>query len=162
MISTIYIPREERLAQKDLLRRIAEAVYDSGEKISFIEEFVPPGGRVPTPQAERFAQNLAIFPRQLWAVSYKKQVVGFILIADIPHRNAVGFGIDCCYARRGIMSHAFNLIKNSPEIRFPLYGYTSQRNIAVHRLLKKLGFVQTDESVVFEGEPSFGFVLNNP
>ncbi|GMU87260.1 MAG: hypothetical protein AMXMBFR48_25010 [Ignavibacteriales bacterium] len=162
MISTIYIPREERLAQKDLIRRIAEAVYDSEEKISFMEEFVPPGGRVPHPQAELFAQYLSMDPRQLWAVSYKKQVVGFILIADIPHRNAVGFGIDCRYANCGIMSHAFTLIKSSPEIRFPLYGYTSQRNIAVHRLLKKLGFLLTDESVLFLGEPAFGFVLNNP
>lgn len=162
MITTIYIPNNERTAQKQLIYEIADAVYGSAEKISFMEEFVPPGGRVPHPQAEWFAQYLSLHPKLLWAVGYKKQIVGFILIADVPHHNAIGFGIDCRYANCGIMSHAFTMIKSSPEIRFPLYGYTSQRNIAVHRLLKKSGFRQADESLVFEGEPAFGFVLEGP
>ena len=91
---------------------------------------------------------------------YKETVVGFVLISDLPHRNSIGFSINSKFARKGIMSSAWKLIKHSPCINYPFYASTSQRNFAALRLLEKLGFQNTNENFRFGDEQSFKFVIN--
>jgi hypothetical protein len=63
------------------------------------------------------------------------------------------------YAGKGIMTNAFELIKNNSNIKYPLYGYTFKSNEASKNLMRKLGFVEKRE-LEYEGYPSVQFEYN--
>lgn len=144
---------------EDLIKQIAHAVFGSDEDIRFTEEFVPKAGRIPAPKRDNFSQFLTYGPKYLWAVFPDDSTikpVGFILIADRPHFNSIGFGINKRFSKQGLMSKAWLEIKNSPEwnqVTFPLFGNTSQRNIAANKFLQKIGFKFLN-GFEFMGEPS--------
>jgi len=153
-----FIPRQNRQHQHALLLEIANAVFGDAQKIGFMEEFVPPGGRAPSPKVQNFADFLINYPKCLWAVRFNNIVVGFILIADMPHRNSIGFGIDFNYKEKVIMKAAWALISLDKCIQYPLYGSTSTRNIGAQKFLTSIGFKNTHEDFDFMGEPSYKYV----
>jgi RimJ/RimL family protein N-acetyltransferase len=165
MVDVEFIPLAERRNRIALLREVAHAVFGTPEKSAFMEQFVPRFGQVPEPKVDNFTNFLVHGPNCLWVVYYsneqkEKQVVGFILIADMPFRNSIGFGIDLDFANMGIMTRAWHIIEkgNNPCIVYPLYGYTSTRNESAIALLTKLGFENTNENVMFGDEPSYKFI----
>lgn len=154
-----YVGRPERVQNRELLNKIAEAIFGAPEDVLFAEEFVPPAGKIPSPKVANFAGFLFNSPKHLWAIfsdDNPKIPVGFILIADMPDTNSIGFCIKRNFARKGLMRQAWEEIKNSHEwgnITFPLYGSTSQRNAAANQFLTNIGFKFIEETN-FAGEPS--------
>lgn len=154
-----YIGRHERIQNRELLNQISTAIFGTPEDINFAEEFVPPAGKIPNPKVANFAGFLVNGPKHLWAVfsdDNPKIPVGFILIADMPHTNSIGFCIKRNFAIKGLMRQAWEEIKNSSEwgnITFPLYGSTSQRNAAANQFLTNIGLKFIEETN-FAGEPS--------
>ena len=119
MALTQFIPKEERQHQGTLINAMAQAVYGTAEDAAFTEEFVPPAGRVPAPKVASFAGFMQRAPQCLWAVysdDSQSEVVGFILIGNQPHPNAIGFGIKKSFAGKGIMRKAWEEIKTHPCI----------------------------------------------
>jgi RimJ/RimL family protein N-acetyltransferase len=114
---------------------------------------------VPNPKVSNFTTFLINIPKCLWVVYYEETVVGFILISDSPHRNSIGFSINLKFTRMGIISSAWELIKSSPCINYPIYAVTSQRNNAALRLLEKLGFRNTNENLMFGDESSYKLIF---
>jgi hypothetical protein len=53
----ILIPEKEIKNHLPLLIEIAEDSFGDNDKAIFLEEFVPPGGKVPTPKAENFSKK---------------------------------------------------------------------------------------------------------
>jgi len=157
MTTIIFIEKNQRNSKKIIINEIADAVFGSEEQIAFSDEFVPLGGRVPNPKSQNFARYLLNVPRLLWAVKYENITVGFILIHDQPHQNAMGISINSNYSRRGIATEAFNLIKNQLEMTYPVFGYTSIRNISAQRFMEKIGFINQNENINFCGEDSFKY-----
>ena len=157
---TQFIPLEDRQQQRALINAIAEAVYGTAEDAAFSEEFVPPGGRVPSNKVTNFAIFLARTPTCLWALfedDTQQKVIGFILIANVPHSNSIGFGLNKSYARNGLMKKAWEEIKNDQCITLPLNGYTSIRNTSAIAFLEACGFVKNGITN-FMGEDSYWFV----
>ena len=162
MTTTIFIERSLRHipANGILINEIANSVFGSVEQSAFSEEFIPVRCRVPNPKSEHFANFLLNSPRLLWAIQYNSTTVGFILIGDIPHRNAIGISINSEYSSKGIALEAFNQIKSHPEICFPLFGYTSIRNINAQKFMERIGFKRELENIVFCGENSYKYRFN--
>jgi len=98
----------------------------------------------------------------LWAIKYDGVTVGLFSISDIPNNpvftNAVGFSIDINYAGKGIMTEAFKLILKEKFIKYPLYGYTSERNISAQKLMLRLGFEET-RRFTYMGMSTIGYAL---
>ena len=159
MTTTIFIEKSQRFANRNLINEIANSVFGSDEKAAFSEEFVPVRCRVPYPKSEQFANYLLNSPRLLWAIQYDNTTVGFILIGDIPHRNAMGISINHKYSRRGVASEAFSQIKSHPEISYPVFGYTSVRNINAQKFMESIGFKREPENIDFCGENSYKYIL---
>lgn len=160
MPTTQLIPLENRLQQRALINAIAQAVYGTAEDASFLEEFVPLGGRVPSNKVTNFANFLSRTPTCLWALfedDTQQKVIGFILIANVPHTNSIGFGLNKSYARNGLMKKAWEEIKNDQCITLPLNGYTSIRNTSAIAFLEACGFVKNG-TTNFIGEDSYWFV----
>jgi hypothetical protein len=158
-VDVIFIPKNERNNHRNTLHEIAVAIYGTPEKAGFAEEFIPPGGIVPHVKVDNFKNYLEYGPNLLWAVRHDEKVVGFILIGDMPHNNAIGFSIDMSYANQGISSAAFQLIINNPAIRYPLNAFTSCRNVSSRRFLEKNNFYLVSNNNDFNGENSchYGF-----
>jgi RimJ/RimL family protein N-acetyltransferase len=159
MTTTIFIEKSQRLANRNLINEIANSVFGSEEKAAFSEEFVPVRCRVPKPKSEQFANYLLNSPRLLWAIQFNKTTVGFILIGDMPHRNAMGISINHEYYRKGVASEAFSQIKSHSEISYPVFGYTSVRNINAQRFMESIGFKREPENIDFCGENSYKYKL---
>jgi hypothetical protein len=157
MTTTIFIPKSERRNHTALIKEVAEACFGNDVKANFMEEFVPKGGRVPGLKTQSFAGFLLNAPELLWAIQFDGQTVGFITVSDLPHLNAIGFGIDVEYSGKGIVAEAFEQVKCSEQIKYPLFGYTSENNEKAVKLLEKLGF-EKDGKIDYEGEPSLKFV----
>ncbi len=158
---TQFIPREERQQQSALIHAMAQAVYGTAEDAAFTEEFVPPGGRVPENKVTNFARFMSSAPTCLWALfedDTQQNVVGFVLIANVPHNNSIGFGIKKAYARQGLMKKAWEEIKNHPCINYPLNGFTSKRNNGAIAFMEACGFEKNGETN-FSGEDSWWFVM---
>ena len=160
LVMTIkYIGQTERVQNRELLNKIAEAIFGTPEDINFAEEFVPPDGKTQNPKVATFVEFLTNYTNHLWGIfsdDNPKIPLGFILIADMPHTNSIGFCIKRNFARKGLMRQAWEEIKNSSEwgnITFPLYGSTSQRNAASNQFLTNIGFKFIEETN-FAGEPS--------
>jgi RimJ/RimL family protein N-acetyltransferase len=162
MTSVIFIPRTDRNTKRALINEISEAVFGTDEQSYFSEEFVPVRCRVPEPKVQVFSNFLINQAKLLWAVQFDGKTVGFILISDLPHSNSVGFSIHSDYARKGICSTAFDLIRNAPEILFPLYGATSTRNVNAQLFMEKQGFEREANTFDFCGEESFKYRLDRP
>lgn len=159
MAITKFINLNERQQESLLINQIATAVYGTPEDTAFMEEFIPPRGRVPELKIPNFSGFLTSYPTCLWAVfsdDLQKEVVGFILIANKPHPNAIGFGIKKAFSRKGIMHKAWEEIKTQPCINYPLYGYTSKRNTAAIDFMESCGF-DKNGVINFMGEDSLGF-----
>ena len=116
MITIEFIPREDRHSYSDVIESISEAVFGDVEKINFMEEFLPINGRIPNPKVLRFSNYLHSHIKLLWAIRYNDEIVGFISIDDLPHFNAIGFGINVHFAKKGIVSAAWQLAKSSEKI----------------------------------------------
>lgn len=159
MITTVLIERHQRFANQNLIDDIANAVFGNVEQANFSEEFVPEAGRVPNPKKRNFANFLLNGPKLLWAIQYDDKTVGFIIIQDMPYPNAVGISINSDYSGKGIASEAFKQIKSNSRVVFPLFGYTSVRNIKAQSLMEKLGFVKQSEEINFCGENSVKYKL---
>lgn len=149
---------------QDLANRIGNAVFTTADDFAFIHEYVPMGARVPSAMA--FANFAATNTRSLAGVIDDDQMVGFILISDTPHRNAIGFGIKRDFANQGIMTEALRLFFDSNgnennEIIFPLNAYTSVRNTASQRLLERSGFERSEGDSNFAGERTCRYVRRN-
>lgn len=160
MTTTIFIAKSERGNHTALIKEVAEACFGNDVKANFMEEFVPDGGKVPGLKTQSFAEYLIKFPKLLWVIQFDGKTVGFITVSDLPHPNAVGFGIDKEYAGKGIVSEAFEQVKCSEQIKYPLFGYTSENNEKAVNLLEKLGF-EKDGKIDYKGEPSLKFVKKN-
>jgi RimJ/RimL family protein N-acetyltransferase len=160
MIRIELINRENRIEKRETLELVSNAIFGSQSESEFSEKFVPNTGRVPNPKVSNFTTFLIKFPKCLWVVYFDEIVVGFILISDLPHPNSIGFSINSKFSRMGIISSAWELIKSSPCIQYPLYACTSQRNIAALKLLVKLGFRNTNENFMFGDESSYKFILD--
>ena len=156
-----FIPQGRR---EDAAEGIALAVFGTPEAAAFSEAFVPLRARAPHPKARHFAQFLSRHARLLWCVYSDEQhseVAGFILIGDLPHPNAIGFGLAPQFAGRGLMTRAWTEIlasDSSSLIRYPLNAYTSARNAAALGLLERLGF-ELRGNIDFFGEPSCHYAL---
>ena len=159
MTTTIFIPINERNAKRNLIEEISEVVFGNEEQANFAEEFVPVRCRVPNPKTTFFTNFLIKGPRLLWAIQYNGKTVGFILIGDSPHNNAIGFSINSEYSNKKITSDAFEMIRHHGEIAYPLYGYTSTRNVSAQRFMEKVGFLRQPNTVDFCGEDSFQYKL---
>jgi hypothetical protein len=159
MTLTVFIPKSERGNHTALIKEVAGACFGIDVKANFMEEFVPEGGRVPGLKTQSFAEYLINFPKLLWVIQFEGKTVGFITVSDLPHSNAIGFGIDVEYSGKGIIADAFEQIKCSEQIKYPLFGYTSENNEKAVKLMEKLGF-EADSEIVFEEEPSIKFVKN--
>ena len=158
-----FIPLSERNNQKELINEIGNTIFGTDESTKFAEEFIPPRGRVPSPKNIKFANFLAKQTRCLWVVytdEHKEQIAGFILVADLPHPNAIGFGLNPTYKRKGLMSRAWKEIMLSGEcIRFPINAYTSEKNTGAINFLQKNKF-QFIENLDFVEEPSVHYSFN--
>ena len=154
-----YIGQTERVQNRELLNKIAEAIFGTPEDINFAEEFVPPDGKTQNPKVATFVEFLTNYTNHLWGIfsdDNPKIPLGFILIADMPHPNSIGFCIKRNFARKGLMRQAWEEIRQSSqwqEIDFPLFGQTSQRNTAANQFLTNIGFKFIEETN-FAGEPS--------
>ena len=152
-----FIPKNERRNKIDILQQISNAVFGDKQEIEFSEMYIPDGGRVPNPKSENFTNFLIHGPKLLWAVKEGDIVIGFVLIADLPHVNSIGFSINSNYANKGIMRKAWKEICSSPDVRYPLYGSTSQNNVSANKLLLSCGF-ELDNEFSYAGEPSFRYI----
>lgn len=152
-----FIPNNERRNKIDILQQISNSVFGDRQEIEFSELYIPIGGRVPNPKSENFTNFLIYGPNLLWAIKEDNDVIGFALIADSPHNNAIGFGINSNHANQGIMKKVWKEICNNPAVRYPLYGYTSKRNLPANRLLESCGF-ELDGECVYMGESSFRYI----
>lgn len=159
MTTTIFIARNERIENKILITEIADSVFGTVEQSTFSEEFVPLRCRVPSPKSQNFERFLFNVPKLLWAIQYENRTVGFILIQDMPHRNAMGISINSEYSGKGVATEAFNQIKSHLEISFPVFGYTSVRNKNAQRFMERIGFKKEPENIDFCGENSFKYKL---
>ena len=160
MITIEFIPKEDRHSYSDVIESISEAVFGDEEKINFMEEFLPINGRIPNPKVLRFSNYLHSHIKLLWAIRYNDEIVGFISIDDLPHFNAIGFGINVHFAKKGIVSAAWQLAKSSEKINYPLNAYTSQRNISANKFIERNGFTFECE-LDFQGEPSNKYVFHS-
>jgi RimJ/RimL family protein N-acetyltransferase len=167
MTTIQHIPQNQRRQQLALINQVAEAVYDSDDQKAFINAYVPRWAQAPN--AAVLANYFNAGCSYLWAVLEDEKPVAFILINRNPighgqNPNSVGFGINREYDGQGIMTRAFQLIErqhgpgSAYPLQYPLWAYTSQRNLASHRLLEKCGFERTDQAIDFHGEPSFEYV----
>ena len=55
MTTTIFIEKNQRFANQNLINEIADSVFGSEEQVAFSEKFVPVGCRVPSPKSQNFA-----------------------------------------------------------------------------------------------------------
>jgi hypothetical protein len=154
-----FIPKNERRYQIDTLSQISNAIFGNDTETAFSEYYIPNAGRLPKPKPQNFTQFLVNGPNYLWAIKVDNTAVGFVLIADMPHANSIGFSINSKYANKGIMTRAWAEISTHPDIIYPLYANTSQRNVAANQLLERCGFGIEGE-FEFDGEPSFKYVKN--
>jgi RimJ/RimL family protein N-acetyltransferase len=159
MTTTIFIEKNQRIANKNLINEIADSVYGSIEQAAYSEEFIPERGRVQIPKNKIFANFLLSSPKLLWAIQYDNTTVGFILIGDMPHHNAMGISINSEYSRKGIATEAFNQIKTHPEISYPVFGYTSVRNVNAQGFLERIGFIKEPGKINFLGEISLKYKI---
>lgn len=158
MVKVELINQENRTEKKNILESVSKAIFGSQIESEFSEQFVPSRFRVPNPKVSNFTSFLMNGPKCFWVIYHEETIVGFILISDRPHKNSIGFSINSEFAQKGIISSAWELIKSSPCINYPLYAKTSKRNIPSLRLLEKLGFRNINEDFLFGDEPSFTFV----
>jgi RimJ/RimL family protein N-acetyltransferase len=143
--------------QRDLAARIAEAVFGTQEDRDFLNHYVPHGARVPSTDA--FAQFAATGVKCLAGVKSDDQMVGFILVADVPQHHSIGFGIKRDFAGQGIMSEGLRLFfEENQEIAFPLNAYTSCRNEPSFRLLENSRFERQERGITFAGEDAFHYI----
>lgn len=154
-----FLPKEDRQSYTNVIESISQAVFGDAEKINFMEEFIPINGKVPNPKVLRFSNYLLNHIKLLWAIRYDNEIVGFISIDDLPHFNAIGFGINIHFAKKRIITTAWELAKSSDKINYPLYAYTSQRNIAANTFLLRNGF-NFECELDFEGEPSNKYICH--
>jgi len=161
MTSIEFLPREDRHDYYEVIDLIADAVLGDPEKINFMEEFLPITNRIRDPKDLRFSNYLHSNYKLLWAIRYNDEIVGFIGIDDYRHfNNAIGFGINVNFAKKGIVSAAWQLAKSFEKISYPLYAGTSQRNTPANKFLEKNGFILESE-FDFEGEPSYKYVIHS-
>ena len=160
MVRVELINRENRSEKRNILESVSNAIFGSQTESEFSEQFVPSTYKVPNPKGSNFTTYLINVPKCFWVVYYEDTIVGFVLISDLPHKNSIGFSINSKFAQKGIISSAWELIKSSPCINYPLYARTSQRNFASLKLLEKLGFRNTNEDFLFGDVPSFTFILD--
>ena len=160
MVTVELINQEKRTEKRNILELVSVAIFGSQKESEFSEQFVPSIGRVPNPKVSNFTNFLINVPKCFWVIYYEGTVVGFVLISDLPHRNSIGFSINSKFVRMGIISSAWELIKSSPCIKYPLYASTSHRNLAALGLLEKLGFRNTNENFMFGDESSFKFIID--
>jgi RimJ/RimL family protein N-acetyltransferase len=159
MTTTIFIEKSQRLVNKSIINEIANSVFGTDVQAAFSEEFVPMRCRVPNPKSVHFANFISNSPKLLWAIQYNKITVGFIIIGDMPHSNAMGIIINSEYSGKGIASEAFNQIRTHPEICYPIFGYTSIRNINAQKFMERIGFKREPENIDFCGENSYKYKL---
>jgi hypothetical protein len=71
-----FISKSGRNQNRDLIQKIAEAIFGNQESAEFTELFVPEGGKIPYPQKSNFTNFLLMGPKCLWAVfDSEKQVL---------------------------------------------------------------------------------------
>jgi len=154
-VSIISIPRSERKEKKDLIKEIAIACYGTPERAEFSDKFSP--DKVSDNKVLTFTNHLFYNAKDLWVVKYGDETVGFFIVTDdIPFKNSIGFGINVEYSGKGIMTKAFELVKQSGELKYPLYGYTFKSNEASKKLMTKMGFVLRDE-IEYKGNTTLKF-----
>jgi L-amino acid N-acyltransferase YncA len=161
-VSVEYLPYFRR--GDNILNKIIFAVNGDERKEEYNTRFnvAPIRGRTIEERGNKLKDFLkSSYVTQLWAIKYDGEVVGFFSISNIPNNpvgaNAVGFSINIDYAGKGIMTEAFKLILEE-DIKYPLYGYTSEYNNSAQKLMLRLGFEET-RRFTYEGTPTIGYVL---
>lgn len=139
---------------------IAIACFGTNEQACFMEKFIPEGAKIPVPKAANFEKFLSNEVKHLWAVydgAINNKIVGFILISDIFHPNALGVGMNVDHAKKGLMRQAWEEIEphfSEVSVTLPLNGYTSCRNRAANAFMLGIGFALMREQLDFMREPS--------
>jgi RimJ/RimL family protein N-acetyltransferase len=131
----------------DSCKRIAQSLYGSIQKIEFTEKYVPEIERFEEPKVEVVSNYLNQDPsiKHLWAIldDNSKLEIGYILIADLPHENSIGYSIDVNYSNKGIMAKSLKLVLqeiNLLNLPHPINVHTLIENEPSNRLLIRLGF----------------------
>ena len=162
MTTILCISHASLRSYAEQIQELAERIYGDAASVSFNEKYIPPAGRVPGQGADRvarFCSFLQHVPRCLVIIYEDGKCCGFILLSDNPFNNSVGFGIHPLFARKGIMSRAWQLLQEQCTcFVFPLYGYTSQLNTPARTFMERHGFQLLDSNIYFGGEPSCQYV----
>jgi hypothetical protein len=161
-VSILCIPNNELIDYQMEISELAHRLYTYDIDVRFLEEYVPPGGRVPGSGQQRVSifRDFLIHQPLCLVIVYVDQVCcGFIMQLNVPFAQSVGFGIHPEYARKGIMSRAWQLVlENCACFKFPLYGYTSTRNTGSNSFLLSNGFQLLQDDIYFLGERSNKYV----
>jgi RimJ/RimL family protein N-acetyltransferase len=131
----------------DTCYKIAQSLYGDKSRIEFTERYVPEIERFEEPKIEVVTNylNKDASIKHLWAIQddTSSNEIGYILIADLPHENSIGYSIDVNYSNHGIMSKSLkqvlDSISNSDFVR-PIHVHTLIENEPSNRLLRSLGF----------------------
>ncbi len=126
---------------------IANALYGDQQRIDFSERYLPENQKFENPKVLDAAKYLfeddSII--HFWSVmdDSSAKEIGYILITNLPHHNAIGYSIDVNYANQGIMKKALKSMLNQIvelNIKLPLHVYTNKNNLPSIKLLKSLKF----------------------
>lgn len=143
----------------EVCSQIAKAVYGSSELNEFTEKYVPKHGRVPEPKVQNFASFLNNGVKELWGIIDSENLdpvsyIGFIVLADNPHRNSIGFGINKHFSRKNKAKYALSFAlfeMQSKYIGQTIYAHTSKDNLPAQTLLASVGFKYAGEEIDFMG-----------
>lgn len=162
MVTILCIHRQEFMSHEREISELAFCIYGTNESALFNEKYFPPEGRVPglgPKRVEHFKQYLLHHPRCIVIVYVDGHCAGFVIHIDQPFPNSVGFGLHPDYAQQGVMSQAWALIIiHCTCFQFPLYAYTSIRNVPANKFLLKNGFTLTNNHHSFFGESSNKYI----
>ena len=145
--------------QYSICLKIANALYGDQQRLEFSEKYLPFSERFVDPKVEDLASYLFNDDsiKHFWAVlDYESNVeIGYILITNLPHYNAIGYSIDVNYSNKGVMKKALRLVLDEileRQIQMPLNVYTDINNAASINLLDALHFELKD----IEDDPILG------
>ena len=143
----------------EVCNQIAAAVYGSAELTEFTEKHVPQLGRVPEPKVQNFARFLNNGVKELWGIIDSENLdpvsyIGFIVLADNPHKNSIGFGINKHFSRKNMAQYALSCAIFEMQSKYKgqtIYAHTSKDNLPAQALLASVEFKYAGEETDFMG-----------
>lgn len=144
-----YISDKDITTKNKFVNSISNAIYETTEDAEFNDAFVPVQARPPQNQTTNFSRFLLNGTKALWSIHTSSEkneddIIGFILIADLPHKNAIGFGLKKEFSNRGIMKKACKEVLASENVIFPINAYTAAINESSIKLLSHLDFEEIE------------------